>query len=234
MIYTFVSAKNNFENDLFIIDYNSAEEIPPFLSSLLISPNIWFSIEDTKGVISHLLEDYHVIEHCPIKNFPLTSTFSEIQTLINGSLIPSEDSSALFLVHQLIIDVADFLYGSSNIQSSTRAEQICQYMEENVYGRITLEQLCNVSGLGKTQLISIFKTTYGQSPIDYLLDRKIATAKERLLNTQQAVSQIAIDLGFYDAQHFIKIFKQHTGTTPKKFRKNYSTGESTHENTYCL
>lgn len=219
MIYWFICI-----NDLYILNsHNIDERISP--AALCSDPqSIWFSIEDTTGVISHLFEDYCIKDNWLIKDFSVTSTFLEIKALVQNVSMPSKDYQLLLLVHQLVIEIADFLYSNPSIQSNTKAEQICQYINENVYGRITLEQLCNFSGLGKTRLISIFKTTYGQSPIDYLLSRKIAEAKKILLETPQTISQIANDLSFYDTQHFIKVFKQHTGITPKKFRTNSISG----------
>lgn len=213
-----------FQNDLCIINYDNISDVDPCISSFSSSQNLWFTIEDTNGLISHLLEDYCIKDLCLIKDFPLTSTFLDIDKLAKSPSVSSQNYQLLLLVHQLIIEIADFLYGTPNIKVITKAEQICQYIHENVYGRITLEQLCNFSGLGKSRLISIFKATYEQSPIDYLLSQKVAEAKKRLQDTPQTISQIATDLGFYDAQHFIKVFKQHTGITPKKFRANYISG----------
>jgi AraC-like DNA-binding protein len=43
-------------------------------------------------------------------------------------------------------------------------------------------------------------------------------AKERIFDESKSVSQIAYDLGFKYPQHFIRVFKQHVGTTPSEYR----------------
>lgn len=51
--------------------------------------------------------------------------------------------------------------------------------------------------------------------------KKIAKAKQLLINTDKAINNISLDLGFEDCGYFIRIFKKLEGTTPKKFRDMY-------------
>jgi AraC-like DNA-binding protein len=45
-------------------------------------------------------------------------------------------------------------------------------------------------------------------------------AKERLFDRQKSASEIAYELGFRYPQHFTRLFKQRTGTTPNNYRMN--------------
>jgi len=46
----------------------------------------------------------------------------------------------------------------------------------------------------------------------------VETAKNRLLNSNNPISQIAFSLGFEYPQHFSKVFKSNEGVSPKQFR----------------
>lgn len=58
----------------------------------------------------------------------------------------------------------------------------------------------------------------GQSAAEVLAEFITAEAKRLLLYTNNTVSQIALDLDFLDASHFVKYFKRITGKTPQSFR----------------
>lgn len=44
-------------------------------------------------------------------------------------------------------------------------------------------------------------------------------AKDRIVNTNQSVSEIAYGLGFQYAQHFSRLFKKNVGCSPNEYKK---------------
>lgn len=68
--------------------------------------------------------------------------------------------------------------------------------------------------------ISLFKNAIGITPLQYLHIHKVEAAKEFLLSEEKVnLTETAYKLGFYDQSHFIRIFKIHTGHSPKAFQK---------------
>lgn len=65
----------------------------------------------------------------------------------------------------------------------------------------------------------LIKTETGRTAKDFINDRLVSAAKEYLNDTNLAVNQVSELLGFEYPQHFVRFFKQHTGTTPTQFRK---------------
>jgi len=63
----------------------------------------------------------------------------------------------------------------------------------------------------------LVKKETGNSAQDYIQTKMIYAAKERLLDSNLNVSQIAYSLGFQYPQHFIRFFKRQVGCTPKEF-----------------
>jgi AraC-like DNA-binding protein len=50
--------------------------------------------------------------------------------------------------------------------------------------------------------------------------------KDRLLHTEKNITEIAFELNFPEASHFVRFFKQHTEQTPKEFRQYYQKRNS--------
>jgi AraC-like DNA-binding protein len=68
-------------------------------------------------------------------------------------------------------------------------------------------------------LSDMLRKETGRSAQEHIYTYLIELAKTRLLNSTEAISQIAYDLGFQYPQHFSKLFKKKTGITPNSFRK---------------
>lgn len=111
-----------------------------------------------------------------------------------------------------------FLEKNSPIQKQ-RIEKSISYMDAHYSEKITLDNLCNMANLNKTEFCREFKEETGKSPIDYLLWLRIEKAKELLMTTNHKINEISYMCGFYDEFYFSKLFKRFTNISPKDFRK---------------
>lgn len=92
--------------------------------------------------------------------------------------------------------------------------------EENQF---SLQQLSEKFELSRYALIRLFKYHLGQTPHAYQLNHKINTARNILGKGEQSdLAQLAYELDFTDQSHFHRVFKQHTGVTPKQYYKKSS------------
>lgn len=66
----------------------------------------------------------------------------------------------------------------------------------------------------------LIKKESGKSAQEYIQQMLIATAKERLYDTTQSISEIAYSLGFQYPQHFSRMFKKCVGLTPNEYRQH--------------
>jgi AraC family transcriptional regulator, transcriptional activator of pobA len=58
----------------------------------------------------------------------------------------------------------------------------------------------------------------GKTAQDHIQTKLIDLAKERVLQVEKSISEVAYDLGFRYPQHFTRLFKQKTGMTPNEYR----------------
>ncbi|MFM6924163.1 MAG: helix-turn-helix domain-containing protein [Ferruginibacter sp.] len=64
----------------------------------------------------------------------------------------------------------------------------------------------------------LIKKETGQSAQEYIQNKIIDVAKERVFDLHKSVSEIAYDLGFKYPQHFTRLFKQRVGVSPNEYR----------------
>lgn len=94
------------------------------------------------------------------------------------------------------------------------------YIENNLYDKITLDDIALYTGLSKYYLHRSFKTLTGESIIEYAQSRKLTSSINELINTNMRIIDIALNYGFDYEQSYIRAFKKSFGCTPLKVRCN--------------
>ena len=65
----------------------------------------------------------------------------------------------------------------------------------------------------------LIKKESGKTAQEHIQRKIIDIAKDRMIGSDKTVSQIAYELGFQYSQHFSRLFKKLTGTTPMEYRR---------------
>jgi AraC-like DNA-binding protein len=97
--------------------------------------------------------------------------------------------------------------------------QLEQMLRDSLDHPWTVEEMATIVGLGSTAFTEKVKAYSGFSPLNYLINIRIAEAMRQLRQTGKSLTDIALDTGFYSSQHFSTTFKKLTGYTPGHFRK---------------
>lgn len=80
-----------------------------------------------------------------------------------------------------------------------------------------LEQLAELAGISRYQLIRAFRAATGMTPHAYQLNQRIIQARSSL-QAGEASAALAQRLGFADQAHFQRVFKAHVGVTPGLYK----------------
>ncbi len=94
------------------------------------------------------------------------------------------------------------------------------YIESHYGDSITLSDISANAGINHTTLTALMKEELGCTAIEYLMQYRITIAKKQLSFTDVPIKDISNMVGFKTVQHFNRIFKEITGTTPAEFRKS--------------
>ncbi len=100
-------------------------------------------------------------------------------------------------------------------------------MQQNMSTPLSVKKIADHVNVGRRQLERRFKNAIGVSPTTADKTIRINQAKRLLSHSSQSVASIALDVGFCNSSHFIKIFKEHTGSTPVSYRLSANQDKST-------
>lgn len=111
---------------------------------------------------------------------------------------------------------------TKNIGISKPVVVCVEYIYVHIKERITVEDLAAYTGLSTSYLSRLFKQETGVSISDYIREKKIEKAQNLLKFCDFSLVEITNYLSFSSQSHFIQLFKNFTGMTPKKYRDIYS------------
>lgn len=94
------------------------------------------------------------------------------------------------------------------------------FIARNYAKKLSIADLAKAAGVSPNYFNELLQKTIGQNITEYLLRYRVEQAKIALENPENTISWIACCSGFYDASHFIRVFKQITGMTPGEYRKS--------------
>lgn len=84
--------------------------------------------------------------------------------------------------------------------------------------KYSIQELADDLNISTSYLTRIFKEKLGMSPLRYMNEIKIASAKEELVNTSTPIKMISANLNFSDPLYFSRIFSKLEGVSPNHYR----------------
>ena len=95
---------------------------------------------------------------------------------------------------------------------------VLKYVENNYPKKITIADIAEVAGFSDSHFMRYFKETMGTSFIDYLKDYRLTMAARLLQSSDNAIIDIASDVGFDNISYFNRSFKAKYGVSPRNYR----------------
>lgn len=95
------------------------------------------------------------------------------------------------------------------------------WIEENFTQKLTIEAIAQKTGISPRQFTRRFKKATGEPPMAYLQMMRIEDAKRHLETTEESVNEITWRVGYEDINSFRRLFKKHTGLSPKEYRNKF-------------
>lgn len=105
---------------------------------------------------------------------------------------------------------------------SARLKRVLDYIGAKLDEDLSLLVLANVVGMNLYYFARLFKQSTGLSPHRYVLEQRVARAKQLLHTPEMTVLEAGVRTGFGDQGHFTKVFRRFVGVTPTKFRAQAS------------
>ncbi len=93
------------------------------------------------------------------------------------------------------------------------------YLNTHYKEKINLPVMAEIARMSPRTLSRHFEAATGDTPVNYLLHKRIAHAASLLQGTGMAVSEVAFAVGFNDGNYFSRQFHRITKQTPLEFRR---------------
>lgn len=159
---------------------------------------------------------------------------------ITKSIVPflgrSDASSVLALDQFSLILGAHLIQRYGVIQKAARhskgglapwqKRRASELLHENLHGRIRLSDVARECGLSVSHFARSFKTSFGTSTHQWLIQHRIDHAKQLMSQTSLSLTDIAVKSGFNDQPAFTRTFHQLVGVSPGIWRRHYATRHS--------
>lgn len=198
---------------------------PGFLYNSLLSKKIkhyqYFSYnvsealhlsEKEESIVVSIMQSIAQEYHSNIDNYSQDIILAQIELLLTYSerfyqrqFITRKIANHKIL-NQLEVLLTDYFKNESNTNKSILS---VQFIAESLH-------------ISPNYLSRLLKLLTGQSTKQFIHDKLIDVAKEKLSTTDLSVNEIAYDLGFEHPQSFSKLFKSKNGVSPLKFRQSFN------------
>jgi len=127
----------------------------------------------------------------------------------------------LELLHLLVLYEKDVVGLLAHSHKTTRLPKrnLIRLLNTTEVLTLSVSDLANLSGRSISSFNRDFKAAYNMPPKQWLQNKRMAYAYQRLSETNLTVTHIASDLGYDNVSHFIKSFKEKYQITPKQLKQ---------------
>lgn len=104
--------------------------------------------------------------------------------------------------------------------AASQLRRALEFIHANLSDDLSIEDLAREAYLSAFHFSRLFKNTLGLTPHQFVLQARIERAKQLIVQSPRPnLTQIGLNVGFFDQAHFTKSFKREVGATPRKFLK---------------
>lgn len=103
--------------------------------------------------------------------------------------------------------------------SDNRIARSLQAMHLNPEHGWTLHELSAIAGMSRTSYLTLFNKLMKNSPTAYLTQWRMQLARQRLIESKDAIGSIAESAGYLSEAAFCRVFKKYFKMTPAVYRR---------------
>ena len=148
--------------------------------------------------------------------------------LLQGLRRPSE-ANQLFVDHAMLALTAHVAQAYGGLRNAEllsgglapwQVRRACERLEADLSGKFTLQEIAAEVGLSVSHFSRAFRTSVGLPPHQWLLQQRIAAAKQLMTVHGLSLAEIAVSAGFANQSHFTRVFAAMVGVSPGVWRRD--------------
>ena len=147
-----------------------------------------------------------------------------------GWVLQGEYLAQMMLIEVLRIHMTDNMTGGVGWLFALANKQLgaaIAAMHERPGRRWTVQELAERAGMSRSAFALRFKEQVGTSVMEYLIRWRMVLAADRLVNSSDAVSSIALSLGYESESAFGFAFKREMGCSPRQYCRDRESTSGT-------
>ena len=202
---------------------------------LLVHPDLFWNTHLAKKIRQYEYFDYKANEALHLSDNEQQMIISIMQSIAKeySARIDGLSQDVIIAQLELLLTYAERFYQRQFITRKASNHQVIILMEDllNAYfkgdklrsaGMPPVTYLADALHLSPNYLSRLLKTLTGHSTKQFITDKVIGLAKEKLSATGLSMNEIAYALGFEHPQSFSKLFKSKTNLSPMEFRQSFN------------
>jgi AraC family transcriptional regulator, transcriptional activator of pobA len=220
---------------VFSIGINSDKSFKPKGWMLLVHPDFFWNTSLAKTIKNYEYFDYAVNEALFLSDKEEKTIVGVLQNIEQEyhSNIDNFSQDLIIAQLELLLKYADRFYHRQFLTRKKANHTVLNQLElllTDYYthgnsinkGLPTVQFIADSLHVSPNYLSRLLQTLTGQSTKQFIQDKLINLAKEKLSTTDLSVSEIAYELGFEHPQSFSKLFKLKTNFSPSEFRQSFN------------
>ena len=96
---------------------------------------------------------------------------------------------------------------------------VADHLKSHFREKLDVPMLARMVHMSVRQFERKFRTTFQTTPQEYMIRMRVIEACDLLARTNQQVTNIALEVGFYDHSDFARQFRRHMGQTASQYRE---------------
>lgn len=99
-----------------------------------------------------------------------------------------------------------------------RMQKMIGFIQSHYADDVSLQDIANSASISRSEASRCFQSYLHTSPVNYLLKYRVERSMQLLRDSNMTVEAVALECGFSSSAYFCKLFRTHTGMTPKQYR----------------
>ncbi|GHO90533.1 AraC family transcriptional regulator [Reticulibacter mediterranei] len=149
----------------------------------------------------------------------------ELQSPIPGGKLYAETATQMLAVHLLRSYLTTDISIKEPPANFTRQQvkRVVEYIQDHLDQNLSLETLAQQQGFSAYHFARLFRQATGESPHQFVLNKRIEAAQHLLKKKDLPLAQVALAVGFPNQSHFTQVFKNRVGLTPLRYRQDHQS-----------
>lgn len=120
---------------------------------------------------------------------------------------------------QMIGNEPSLTYQAAKEREEQTIKQMLEWIHVHYAETIRLEDIARAGSLSRSECCRYFQRILKTTPMRYVKDYRIQKSVELLQSSDASITDIAFQVGFSNASHFIETFRHRLHTTPLAYQK---------------